>query len=424
MDNANPLLVGIDVGTTKICALVGETDELGALRILGVGVEPARGMRKGVVINVEEASNAIANAVEKAQRSAGYEIGAAFVSLAGSHIASINSRGVAGIGGSNHGIDNEDIDRALDAAQAVAIPHGREVLHVIPRGFTVDGQDGIRQPLGMHGFRLEVEAHIITAATASVQNLTKCVEAAGVAVEAYVLNPLASAEVVLTDTEKEMGVIICDIGGGTTDLAIYLDGNVWHTMVLSVGGNHLTSDIAHGLRLPADMAERLKIEHGHAHSAEVASTESVNVQPFGEERPVQISRLDLATIIEARVEEMFSLVLQEIKRTGYDGLLPAGVVLTGGSSQLPGIRRVATDVLNLPCRTSGPGNLQGLVDKLTGPAYSTSVGLLHWAQHESQVQPRVNGKKRRNGNGNGNGSGRGPRPELSRGFDLFRRLLP
>jgi cell division protein FtsA len=418
MDNANPLLVGIDVGTTKICALVGETDEIGSLRILGVGVEPARGMRKGVVVNVEEASTAIANAVEKAQRSAGYEIGAAFVSLAGSHIASINSRGVAGIGGSSHGIDNEDIDRALDAAQAIAIPHGREVLHVIPRGFTVDGQDGIRQPLGMHGFRLEVEAHIITAASASMQNLTKCVESAGVAVEAYVLNPLASAEVVLTETEKEMGVIVCDIGGGTTDLAIYLDGNVWHTMVLSVGGSHLTSDIAHGLRLPADMAERLKIEHGHARSADVPASESVTVQPFGEERPIQISRLDLATIIEARVEEMFSLVLQEIKRTGYDGLLPAGMVLTGGSSQLPGMKRVATDILNLPVRTAGPAGLQGLVDKLTGPAYSTSVGLLHWAQHESLATPRIsangNGKKRRGGS---------PR-DFGKSFELFKRLLP
>src|SRR5436190_8686286 len=213
MDNDNPLLVGLDVGTTKICALVGETDEFGGLRILGVGLEPARGMRKGVVVNVEEASNAIANAVEKAQRSAGYEIGAAFVSLAGSHISSVNSRGVAGVGGASHGIDQDDIERALDAAQAIAIPHGREVLHVIPRGFSVDGQDGIRQPMGMHGFRLEVEAHIITAAAASVQNLTKCVEAAGVQVEGFVLNPLASAEVTLTDTEKEMGVVVCDIGG-------------------------------------------------------------------------------------------------------------------------------------------------------------------------------------------------------------------
>jgi len=253
----NPLLVGIDVGTTKVCALVGETDEVGDLRILGVGVEPARGLRKGVVVNVEDASESIANAVETAQRSAGYEIGAAFVSLSGSHITSVNSRGVAGIGGGAHGIDQEDIERALDAAQAIAIPHGREVIHVIPRGFTIDGQDGIRQPVGMHGFRMEVEAHIVTAATTSVENLTQCVEAANVLVEGLVLNPLASAEVALTDTEKEMGVVVCDIGGGTTDLALYIEGNVWHTMVLAVGGSHVTSDIAHGLRLPADVAEKM-----------------------------------------------------------------------------------------------------------------------------------------------------------------------
>ncbi|MDW8326114.1 MAG: cell division protein FtsA, partial [Anaerolineales bacterium] len=224
-----PLLVGIDVGTTKVCTLIADVEEQG-FRILGVGIEPSQGMRKGVVVDVEQASRSIAASVDKAQRSAGYEIGAAFVSLAGAHVSSVNSRGVVGIGG-GHGIEQDDIDRALDNAQAIAIPHGREVLHVIPRGFIVDGQEGIRQPLGMHGFRLEVEAHIITAATASVQNLTKCVEAAGVAVEAYVLNPLASAEVVLTDTEKEMGVVVVDIGGGTTDIAIYIDGNVWHTSV-------------------------------------------------------------------------------------------------------------------------------------------------------------------------------------------------
>jgi len=412
----NPLLVGIDIGTTKVCTLVGETDEAGGLRILGVGIEPARGMRKGVVVNVEEATNTIAESVEKAQRAAGYEIGAAFVSLAGGHISSINSRGVAGVGGQAHGIDNDDIERALDAAQAIAIPHGREVLHVIPRGFTVDGQDGIRQPLGMHGFRLEVEAHIITAGAAPVQNLTKCVEAAGVQVEAYVLNPLASAEVVLTDTEKEMGVVVCDMGGGTTDLAIYIDGNIWHTMVLSVGGNHITSDIAHGLRLPADVAEAMKIEHGQACTAEVASIESFTVQPFGEDRPVQISRLDLATIIEARVEEMFNLVLQEIKRTGYDGLLPAGIVLTGGSSLLPGIRRAASEVLNLPSRVAAPRELSGLVDRLDGPAFSTSVGLLYWAQQES-LAPTRNHRQRRPG----------MRPRIgdwNRRLEFFKRLLP
>jgi len=411
----NPLLVGIDVGTTKICTLIADMSDGKALRILGVGLEPARGMRKGVVVDVEQASQAIAASVEKAQRSAGYEIGVAFVSLAGSHIASVNSRGVVGIGGGGHGVDQDDIDRALDAAQAIAIPHGREVLHVIPRGFVVDGQDGIRQPLGMHGFRLEVEAHIITAATASVQNLTQCVESAGVQVEAYVLNPLASAEVTLTDTEKEMGVVVCDVGGGTTDLAIYIDGNVWHTMVLSVGGNHLTSDIAHGLRLPADVAEKIKIDYGHACLADIAPTDQFSVQPFGEDKAVQMARADLVTIIEARVEEIFSLILQEIKRTGYDGLLPAGVVLTGGSSQLPGLRKVASEVLNLPCRVAAPQNLVGLTDRLNGPAFSTSVGLLHWAQHESTSPMHARKKKA------------GAKPinvDLNRGLDLLKRLLP
>jgi cell division protein FtsA len=411
----NPLLVGIDVGTTKICTLIADMEDGKTLRILGVGLEPARGMRKGVVVDVEQASQAIAASVEKAQRSAGYEIGVAFVSLAGSHIASVNSRGVVGIGGGGHGVDQDDIDRALDAAQAIAIPHGREVLHVIPRGFVVDGQDGIRQPLGMHGFRLEVEAHIITAASASVQNLTQCVESAGVQVEAYVLNPLASAEVTLTDTEKEMGVVVCDVGGGTTDLAIYIDGNVWHTMVLSVGGNHLTSDIAHGLRLPADVAEKIKIDYGHACLADIAASDQFSVQPFGEDKAVQMARADLVTIIEARVEEIFNLILTEIKRTGYDGLLPAGVVLTGGSSQLPGLRKVASEVLNLPCRVAAPQNLVGLTDRLNGPAFSTSVGLLHWARHESLSPMRARKKKA------------GSKPinvDLNRGLDLLKRLLP
>src|SRR5574341_1132362 len=253
-----PLLVGIDVGTTKVCALIAETDVGGELRILGVGLEPARGMRKGVVVDVEQASQAIAGAVDKAQRSAGYEIGAAFVSLAGSHIASVNSRGVVGIGGGSHGIAQDDVDRALDAAQAIAIPHGREVLHVIQRGFVVDGQDGIRQPLGMHGFRLEVEAHIITAGASTVENLRQAVAAASVEASQFVLNPLASAEVVLSETDRQMGCIVCDMGGGTTDLAIYVDGDVWHTMVLPVGGNHITADIANGLRLPISQAEEIK----------------------------------------------------------------------------------------------------------------------------------------------------------------------
>jgi cell division protein FtsA len=234
-------------------------------------------------------------------------------------------------------------------------------------------------PIGMHGYRLEVEAHIITAAASTVENLRNCVAQAGAEVSQFVLNPLASAEVVLSETEREMGVIVCDMGGGTTDLAIYIEGDVWHTSVLGVGGDHITSDIAHGLRLPISQAEEIKKQHGHAVEAEIKDDEEFHVRPFGEEVPLQISRRELSHIIEARVDEIFSLVLQEIKRSGYDGLLPAGMVLTGGSSVLPGMRMLASQVLGLPVRIAQPEGLVGMTDKIHSPAYSTSVGLLRWA---------------------------------------------
>ncbi len=372
-----PIVVGLDIGTTKICTLVARIEDENNLRILGVGIEPSQGIRKGTIVDMAAASQCIARSVEKAQRSAGMEVKSAFVSLAGSHVSSINSRGVVGISGGI--IEQEDVDRALDAAQAVAIPHNREIIHVVQRSFIVDGQEAIRTPVGMHGYRLEVEAHIITAAAATVENLRQCVMAAGLETDQFVLNPLASAEVVLTETERNMGVIVCDIGGGTTDLAIYVDGDVWHTMVLAVGGNHLTNDIAHGLRLSPEKAEEVKKLHGHAVESEISESDLFTVQSFGEDKPVQVSRRELAGIIEARVEEIFQLVLQEIKRSGYDGLLPAGMVLTGGTSNLPGIRTLASRVLNLPVRVAKPENLVGLVDQLHSPAYSTSVGLLNWA---------------------------------------------
>ena len=416
-----PILTGIDVGTTKVCTLVGEMAGDGDLEIIGVGIEPARGMRKGVVVDVEEAGQAITASVQKAERTSGFEIGRSLVSLAGAHISSVNSHGVVGVAHGNRGIEQDDIERALDAAQAIAIPHNREILHIIPRGFTVDGQDGVQHPIGMHGFRLEVEAHIVTAAKTSIQNLTKCVEGAGVQVESYVLNPLASAEVVLTDTEKEMGVVCCDIGGGTTDLAIYIEGNVWHTTVISVGGNHLTSDIAHGLRLPADVAEKLKIDHGQARTGEMGPASYLTVRPFGAERSVQVSEADLAEIIAARVEEMFSLVLQEIKRTGYDGLLSAGIVLTGGTARLPGLRLVASDILNLPARVAQPDNLHGLVDALDGPAFSTSVGLLQWGAREStEASHRPPSRKLTQRYQQGQPIEIG----VSKGMDWLKRLLP
>ncbi len=372
-----PVVVGIDIGTTKVCTLVARLEAANRLRILGVGIEPSQGIRKGTIVDLAAASQAIARSVEKAQRTSGLEINAALVSLAGSHISSVNSRGVVGV--TRNVIDENDIARAFEAARAVAIPHNREIIHVIQRGFVVDGQEGIRTPVGLHGYRLEVEAHIITAAAATVENLRQCVQNAGVSVSQFVLNPLASGEVVLSENERQVGVAVCDIGGGTTDLAIYIEGDIWHTMVLAVGGNHITSDIAHGLRLPISQAEEVKKQHGVAMKKMIDNEEYVTVRSFGRDEPIQISRVDLAHIIEARVEEIFDLILQEIKRSGYDGLLPAGIVLTGGSSQLAGIKNLASEVTGLPVRTAKPENLIGLVDHLHSPAYSTSVGLLNWA---------------------------------------------
>ncbi len=382
------IIVGIDVGTSKICALVGRA-EGSRLRILGVGIEPAKGIRKGAIVDLSAAAQSIRHAVDKAERTSGLEINAALVSLAGAQVSALNNRGAVGIAG-GRAIDEDDVARAMDAARAVSIPHNQEIVHIIQRNFTVDGQDGIRTPVGMHGYRLEVEAHIITAATSTVENLRQCVHAAGVEVSQFVLAPLASAETALSEDDREMGVVVCDFGGGTTDLAIYIEGDVWHTAVLPVGGDHITSDIAHGLRLPTDQAEAIKKKHGHALVDQIAPEEYFTIKPFGMEAPSQISRLDLAHIIGARVEEIFGLVLQEIKRSGYDGLLPAGMVLTGGASLLPGVRSLAHQVLDMPVRIALPENLSGMTDQLISPAFATSVGLLNWAllMNEIALQPR------------------------------------
>jgi cell division protein FtsA len=409
------IVVGIDVGTTKVCTLVGRV-EPDTIRILGSGVEPSEGIKKGVIVDLAAAAQAITRSVQKAEQVSGVEITGALVSLAGAHVSSVNSRGVAGISGET--IDEDDVLRALDAARAVAIPHNREIIHIIQRGFNVDGQDGVTMPIGMHGYRLEVEAHIITAAQATVENLRQCVGAAGVEVLQFVLNPLASGDVVLSDGERQMGVAVCDIGGGTSDLAIYVDGHVWHTMVLAVGGNHITNDIATGLRLPIPQAEEIKKKYGFAMQSGVGAEESLSVRAFGEDAPVQVSRKDLAHIIEARVEEIFTLILQEIKRSGYDGLLPAGMVLTGGTSALPGIRQLASQVLGIPVRTAGPEKVVGLVDQLKSPAYSTAFGLLQWAADltEEEMSLTRSGGRRRS------------RKEIPVNLDplkdWFKRLLP
>ncbi|MBW8009838.1 MAG: cell division protein FtsA [Chloroflexi bacterium] len=385
-----PIIVGIDIGTTKICTLVARVEDGGRVRILGVGIEPSQGIRKGAVVDLAAASQAISRSIDKAERTSGLEITSALVSMTGPHVSSLNSSGVVGV--SNQVIDEQDIARGLDSARAVAIPHNREIIHVIQRGFTVDGQDGIRMPVGMHGYRMEVEAHIITAAASSLDNLRQCVGSSGVEINQFVLNPLASAEVVLTDTEREMGAVVCDIGGGTTNLAIFIEGDVWHTMVLGVGGNHITSDVAHGLRLPFTQAEEVKIHHGHALMSGINSSENFSVRAFGQEKPVDVRREDLVHVIEARVEEIFSLMVQEIKRSGFDGLLPAGMVLTGGSSALPGISKLASEVLNMPVRIAKPEKLTGMVDKLHSPAFSTSIGLVLWAMLMDEYDPVISSR--------------------------------
>lgn len=377
-------IVGIDVGTTKVCTLVGESRSDGTARIVGVGITPSRGIKRGVVVNVNDATEAIRRSIEKAERTSGYQIARAFVSLAGTHVNAVNSRGVVAISRGERGITQEDVERALEAARAIAIPPDREVLHVIPRSYTVDGQEGVHDPLGMIGFRLEIEAHIITGATSVVQNLLKCIENSDIAVDAVVLDPIASGETVLTEHEKEMGIALADIGGGTTDIAIFIEGSVWHTTVLGVGGTHITNDVAVGLRVPADVAEQIKIEHGHAQHQTIDPTVMIDVDGFDAQN-LRVSRRDLAEIIEARAEEIFSLILKEVKRSGYDGLLPAGLVVTGGTAQLRGMHELGREIMKMPVRVGTPQNLNGLVDTISTPAFATSVGLLQWGERQDDV---------------------------------------
>ncbi len=381
------LVVGLDVGTQKICTIVGEVRPEDVY-VVGLGIEPSDGMKKGVVNDVGALSSAIAKSVRKAEKSSGYDINRAFVSVAGSHITSLTSRGLATIAGSRS-VGPEDLDKAMSVARNIAIPHNREILHVVPRSYTLDGQEGIRSPLGMHCFRLEVDAHIITASTTSLANLEDAVESAGVLVDRFILNPLAAGDAVLTDQEREMGAVVIDIGGGATDLAIFIDGTVWHTAIIPVGGNHVTQDITYWMRVPFGLAEQVKIQRGHADMNAVSESEVFPVEPFGGEI-LPVSRRDLAMVIEARFEEIFELVEKEIKRSGYAGLLRAGAVITGGSSQLPGYRDLASRILNVPVRLAHPEKITGIADALKSPAYSTSVGLLRLGlEMDAMIEPEA-----------------------------------
>ena len=415
------IIVGIDIGTSKVCTLVARAEGRHRYHILGVGIEPAKGLRKGAVVDLNQATRSIRRSIDKAQRTSGMEITAAFVNLADVYAKSTNNRGVVGVSGKM--IEQADIDRALEAARAVQLDHNAEIVHVIQRGFTVDGNDGIRTPIGLYGYRMEVEAHIISAEASAVENLSQAISNNGVQVLNYVLNPLASGEAILSETERQMGCIVCDIGAGTTDIAIYIDGDVWYSKVLPIGGDHITSDIAAGLRLANEDAETLKIDSGFAIKDAINPDEAVLVHAFGQEEPEQVSRQTLCHIIEARTEEIFYMVLQEIKRSGYDGLLPAGMILTGGTAELPGIQELAHNIMGIPVRIAQPENIYGLADQLHSPAYSGSVGLLHWAMLylEAEHNRRSGGKTRRE-RGQENNSNPKNIKEILR--EIIRQLLP
>lgn len=388
----NELVVGIDVGMTKICTIVGEVRPED-IYVVGVGIEPSRGLKKGIVTDMNALAAAISASVHKAEKTSGYDISRAFVSVAGSHTASLNSRGTVGLVNSR-GVRMDDMDKAIENARAIAIPHNREVLHVIPRSFSLDGQEHVRNPMGMHGFRLDVEVHIITVSSTSVANLEQSVQAAGVYPDRFILNPLASGDAVLTEVEREMGVAVIDIGGGTTDIGIFIEGTVWHSAVMAVGGDLITNDITHWMHVPYDVAEAVKLQHGHAQEKVVSPAETFLVQPFGEGMPTEVHRHELAMVIEARLTEMFEMVQTEIKRSGYDGLLRAGAVLTGGVALMPGIRDLAQDILGCPVRIAKPERLTGMADVLRSPAFSTSVGLLRLGlqmDSAAPIQPINNG---------------------------------
>jgi cell division protein FtsA len=355
------------------------------LRILGVGVAPSAGLTRGMVENIRDATDSIKTSVEKAERSSGTRILSAHVGIAGSHIACLNNRGIVAIPDRTRPIMPDDVTRVLDGARVVSIPTNRDIIHVIPRYYVVDGQDNVSDPVGMYGTRLDVETHIVTGIDSAIQNITKCVENVGVQVDGLILEPLAAAEAVLDEEEKEQGVVLADIGGGTTAIALFIEGSVYHTAVLPVGGNHVTRDIVVGLRAPYQAAEETKKKWGHAIPSMVDAREEISLDAFGAEGSKTELRRRLCEIVQARCEEILEMVVAEVKRAVHDDIVSAGVVLTGGTSKLAGIDLLAEQVTGWPARTGQPRNLHGLTDLLTDPAYATSVGLLQWAVHEAEA---------------------------------------
>ena len=390
------IIVGLDIGTTKIACIAGEVTDDG-IDIIGIGTAPSKGLRRGVVVNIDATVASIQAAVDEAENMAGCEISTVYAGISGAHVRGINSHGIVAV--KDKEVRDADLTRVIDAAKAVAIPMDREVLHVLPQQYVIDDQDGIRDPLGMAGVRLEAKVHIVTTAVTSAQNVVKCANRCGLSVADIVLEPLASAQAVLEDDEKELGVAVLDIGGGTSDLVVFCDGAIVHTAVLPLGGGHITNDIATVLRTPLESAEKIKRKYGCATRSLVEDGETMEVPSVGGRGPRVLPRATLVEVIEPRVEEMFELVKKELMRSGYYDGLAAGIVLTGGATAMEGIAEVAEQAAGVPTRRGMPTRIGGLVDVVRSPAYATGVGLVHYGAAHGRAQIARSTSQETNGRG-------------------------
>jgi len=376
----NKMIVGLDIGTSKVVAIVGAITPEGILEIAGIGSHRSTGLKKGVVVNIESTVLSIQRAIEEAELMAGCQIHSVYAGIAGSHIRSLNSHGIVAI--RDREVFPQDLERVIDAAQAVAIPADQKILHILPQEFLIDDQDGVKEPLGMSGVRLEAKVHLVTCAVNAAQNIEKCIRRCGLEVEDIILEQLASSYAVLTDDEKELGVCVVDIGGGTTDIAIFKDGAIRHTGVIPIAGDQVTNDIAMALRTPTPNAEEIKIKYACALAKLTSPDETIKVPSVGDRQPRDLSRQALAEVVEPRYDELFTLVQSELRRSGYEDLIAAGIVLTGGTSKMEGVVELAEEIFHMPVRLGAPQNVRGLSDIVNNPIYSTAVGLLIYAMKQ------------------------------------------
>ncbi|ARM85366.1 cell division protein FtsA [Marinobacter salarius] len=368
------MIVGLDIGTSKVVAIVGKRKMDGTIEVVGIGSHPSRGLKRGVVVNIETTVQAIQRAVEEAELMAGCRIHSVYAGIAGSHIKSLNSHGIVAI--RDREVTQADIDRVIDAAQAVAIPADQKILHILPQEFVIDSQEGIKEPMGMSGVRLEAKVHLVTCAVNAAQNIEKCVKRCGLEVDDIILEQLASSHAILTEDEKELGVCVVDIGGGTTDIAVFTGGAIRHTAVIPIAGDQVTNDIAMALRTPTQNAEEIKIKYACALTQLAGADETIKVPSVGDRAPRDLSRQALAEVVEPRYEELFTLVQSELRRSGFEDLIPAGIVITGGSSTMEGVVELAEEIFHMPVRLACPQAVSGMTEVVNNPIYATGVGLL------------------------------------------------